>query len=76
LIFAATWRGADSAHEYVVPAVQELELPEVFERAVLVINATTGTGSVDENVVDSSEFAPGDNIAQVAIQLSYRMSNG
>jgi len=56
--------------------VQELELPEVFERAVLVINATTGTGSVDENVVDSSEFAPGDNIAQVAIQLSYRMSNG
>jgi uncharacterized membrane protein len=64
-------KSADDIRERVDLAMQELERTGAFERSVLIVNTTTGTGWVDENVVDSIEFLHGGDTAQVAMQYSY-----
>ena len=62
---------ADDTRDRVALAMAELERTNAFDRSVLVVNTTTGTGWVDENVVDSIEFLHGGDTAQVAMQYSY-----
>jgi len=64
-------KSADDVRDRVDLAMQELERTGAFERSVLIVNTTTGTGWVDENVVDSVEFLHGGDTAQVAMQYSY-----
>jgi len=64
-------KSADDIRDRIDLAVQELERTGAFERSVIVVNTTTGTGWVDENVVDSIEFLHGGDTAQVAMQYSY-----
>ncbi|MFW2333638.1 alpha/beta hydrolase, partial [Ilumatobacter sp.] len=64
-------RSAPDVDDRVDLAIAELERTGAFERDHLVVNTTTGTGWVDENVVDSFEFMHGGDTAQVAMQYSY-----
>ena len=64
-------KSADDVADRVDLAMQELERTGAFERSVLIVDTTTGTGWVDENVVDSVEFLHGGDTAQVAMQYSY-----
>lgn len=64
-------RTADDVDDRVDLALAELDRTGAFERAYLIISTTTGTGWVDENVVDSIEFMHGGNTAQIAMQYSY-----
>ena len=64
-------RSADDLDARTDLAIAELERTGAFERSVLVVDATTGTGWVDENVADSVEFLHGGDTAQVAMQYSY-----
>ena len=64
-------KSADDIRDRVDLGMQELDRTGAFERSVIVVNTTTGTGWVDENVVDSIEFLHGGDTAQVAMQYSY-----
>lgn len=64
-------RSADDIDDRVDLALEELERTGAFERSYIVVNTTTGTGWVDENVADSFEFMHGGDTAQVAMQYSY-----
>ena len=64
-------RSADTLDERIELALAELERTGAFERSVLVVNTTTGTGWVDENVADSLEFLHNGDTAQIAMQYSY-----
>jgi uncharacterized membrane protein len=64
-------RSAADVDERVDLALAELERTGAYERDILIVNTTTGTGWVDENVADSIEFMHGGNTAQVALQYSY-----
>ena len=64
-------RSADTLDERIDLALAELERTGAFERSVLVVNTTTGTGWVDENVADSLEFLHKGDTAQIAMQYSY-----
>ena len=66
--------GLDSAEDVrdrVKLAVEELDRTGAFDREFLIVNTTTGTGWVDENVADSIEFLHGGDTAQVAMQYSF-----
>ncbi len=62
---------ADTLDDRVDLAVRELERTKAFEREVLVIVTTTGTGWVDANVSNSIEYMYGGDTAIVALQYSY-----
>lgn len=62
---------ADQSRDRINLAMSELERTNAFDRSVLVVNTTTGTGWVDENVADSIEFLHGGDVAQVAMQYSF-----
>jgi uncharacterized membrane protein len=64
-------KSADTLDERVDLAVKELERTGAFERKVLVIVTTTGTGWVDANVSNSIEYMYGGDTAIVALQYSY-----
>ena len=64
-------QSAEDVRDRVDLAMDELERTGAFERSVLVVNTTTGTGWVDENVADSVEFLHNGDTAQVAMQYSY-----
>ena len=52
-------------------AVQEMERTGAFDRAVIAVIITTGTGWVDEDVADSLEFLYAGDTALVTMQYSY-----
>lgn len=52
-------------------AMAELERTGAFDRSVVAVMTTTGTGWVDENVADSLEFLRGGDTAEVGMQYSY-----
>ncbi|HEY7485827.1 MAG TPA: alpha/beta-hydrolase family protein [Streptosporangiaceae bacterium] len=52
-------------------AVRDLERAGGFDRSVLAVIGTTGTGWVDENVPDTLEYMYGGDTAVVAMQYSY-----
>jgi uncharacterized membrane protein len=64
-------KSADSLEGRVDLAVRELERTGAFDRKVLVIVTTTGTGWVDANVSNSIEYMYGGDTAIVALQYSY-----
>ncbi|WP_199546736.1 alpha/beta-hydrolase family protein [Streptomyces sp. N35] len=52
-------------------AVRELRRTGGFEREILTIAGTTGSGWIDANTVESLEYMYGGNTATVAVQYSY-----
>ncbi len=64
-------RSAGSLEERVDLAIQELERTNAFERDVVAVYGTTGTGWIDERVSDSLEYIWGGDTAAVGLQYSY-----
>lgn len=62
---------ARSPREQAALAVRELERTGGFDRAVLAVLGSTGTGWVDENMSDSLEYMYNGDTATVAMQYSY-----
>ncbi len=62
---------AGSVNERVRLAVQEMERTDAFDRAVIAVITTTGTGWVDEDVADSLEYMYAGDTALVTMQYSY-----
>ncbi|GAA0912410.1 alpha/beta hydrolase [Nonomuraea longicatena] len=62
---------AGSPAQQAALAVRELERTGAFDRAVLAVLGTTGTGWVDENISDSLEYMYNGDTALVAMQYSY-----
>lgn len=68
------YAGLDSASGFKAQAqlaVRDLDRAGGFDRSVLAVITTTGTGWVDENVADSIEYMYGGDSAIVAMQYSY-----
>ncbi len=64
-------RSAGSLDQRVDLAMQELERTNAFDREVLAVYGTTGTGWIDERVADSLEYIWGGDTAAVGLQYSY-----
>jgi uncharacterized membrane protein len=64
-------RAADSATARAALAVQELERTGGFDREVLVVATTTGTGMIDPAMAAAVEYLHAGDTATVAIQYSY-----
>ncbi len=64
-------RSAGSVQQRVQLAMDELDRTGAFERSVIVVITTTGTGWVDENAAAAIEYIHGGDTAQVALQYSY-----
>ena len=64
-------RSAGSADERAALAVRELERTGAFEREVLGVVTTTGTGWVDPNAASSVEYLHRGDTALVGLQYSY-----
>jgi uncharacterized membrane protein len=62
---------ADDVRDRAALAVRELERAGGFDRAVLVVVTTTGTGWVDPAASNSLEYEFGGDTAMVAMQYSY-----
>ena len=62
---------ASSAEQRAELAVEDLVAMGAFDRAVLAVGTTTGTGWVDENAVDPLEYMYNGDTAIVATQYSY-----
>jgi uncharacterized membrane protein len=62
---------ADDVEDRAALAVRDLERAGGFERAVLVVVTTTGTGWVDPAASDSLEYEFNGDTAMVAMQYSY-----
>src|SRR5215207_10116350 len=62
---------ADAGGDRAALAVRELERAGGFDRAVLVVVTTTGTGWVDPAASDSLEYELNGDTAMVAMQYSY-----
>jgi uncharacterized membrane protein len=52
-------------------AVRELQRTHAFDRAVLAVGTTTGTGWINEDTADSLEYIYNGNTAIVSLQYSY-----
>lgn len=68
------YAGLDSApvsRQRAALAVRELERTGAFDRAVLLVITTTGTGWVDESAVAPLEYMYAGNTAMVGLQYSY-----
>ena len=64
-------RSAGSADERAALAVRELERTGAFEREVLVVVTTTGTGWVDPDAASAVEYLHGGDTAMAGLQYSY-----
>ena len=64
-------RSAGSADERAALAVRELERTGAFEREVLAVVTTTGTGWVDPNGASALEYLHGGDTAMAGLQYSY-----
>jgi uncharacterized membrane protein len=64
-------RAAGSPDERAAVAVRELERTGAFQREVLAVVTTTGTGWVDPNAASSLEYLHGGDTALVGLQYSY-----
>lgn len=64
-------RSSDSPTERAALAVRELERTGAFDREVLAVYTSTGTGWINPNVSDSLEYIYKGNTAQVSMQYSY-----
>jgi uncharacterized membrane protein len=64
-------RSADSAATRAVLAVEELERAGGFDRKILVVATTTGTGMIDPAMAAAVEYLHAGDTAMVGIQYSY-----
>jgi uncharacterized membrane protein len=64
-------KSADSVELRAELALEELKRTGAFERDVLVVTTTTGTGWLDPGAVDSVEFVNNGDTAIVGLQYSY-----
>jgi uncharacterized membrane protein len=64
-------RSAGSAGERAALAVRELERTGAFEREVLAVVTTTGTGWVDPNAASALEYLHAGDTAMAGLQYSY-----
>ena len=64
-------RSAGSPDQRAALAVRELERTGAFEREILGVVTTTGTGWVDPNAASSLEYLHGGDTALVGLQYSY-----
>ena len=64
-------KSADTTRSRAALAVRDLRRAGGFDRAVLLVAATTGTGLVDPAAVDSLEYMYNGDTATVAVQYSY-----
>ncbi len=62
---------ADGVEHEADLAVRELERTNAFDRAVLAVGTTTGTGWINENTADSLEYIYNGDTAIVSLQYSY-----
>ncbi|WP_336205822.1 alpha/beta hydrolase [Nonomuraea sp. LPB2021202275-12-8] len=62
---------ASSPRDQAALAVRELERTGAFDRPVLAVLGTTGTGWVDHGISDTLEFMYNGDSAMVAVQYSY-----
>ncbi|MGN9782910.1 alpha/beta hydrolase [Nonomuraea sp. ZG12] len=62
---------ASSPRDQAALAVRELERTGAFERPVLAVLGTTGTGWVDHGIADTLEYMYNGDSAMVAVQYSY-----
>jgi uncharacterized membrane protein len=64
-------RGADTLQDRANLLLEELKRTGAFDRKVLVVATTTGTGFLDQNGVDPLEFAWNGDTAIAGVQYSY-----
>lgn len=62
---------ADSLQERADLVLEELKRTGAFDREVLLVATTTGTGWMDPNAVDTLEYVLGGDTAIVGVQYSY-----
>lgn len=65
---------APTVHERAALAVRELERTGAFDRSVLVVATTTGSGWLEPQAMDSVEYLHGGDTAIVALQYAYTPS--
>jgi uncharacterized membrane protein len=65
---------SESPDERAELALEEMKRVGAFERSVLVVAASTGTGWIDDEAVDSLEYLHHGDTAIVTTQFSYLMS--
>jgi len=64
-------QSADSIQERADLVLEELKRTGAFDRKVLLVATTTGTGWMDPNAVDTLEYVLGGDTAIVGVQYSY-----
>jgi uncharacterized membrane protein len=64
-------KSADSIEEQAALALEELKRTDAFDREVLIVATTTGTGFLDPNAVDPLEYVYNGDSAIVGVQYSY-----
>ena len=64
-------RSAETLEERVDLAIAELDRTNAWERDVVAVYTTTGTGWIDPKVADSIEYMHAGNVAAVGLQYSY-----
>jgi uncharacterized membrane protein len=64
-------RSADSVEARAQLVLDELIRTRAFDRAVLVVATTTGTGKIDSNAVDALDYVTNGNVAVAGVQYSY-----
>jgi uncharacterized membrane protein len=69
-VYVGLW-SAPTEEQRAALAVRELRRAGAFERAVLVVATTTGTGLVDSSAADAIEYMYDGDTATVGVQYSY-----
>lgn len=64
-------RSADTLEERVDLAIAELDRTNAWDREVIAVYTTTGTGWIDPKVADSIEYMHAGDVAAVGLQYSY-----
>ncbi len=64
-------KSADSVEERAQVALDELIRTNAFDRDVLVVAITTGTGKLDSNAMEALDYVTNGDVAVVSVQYSY-----
>jgi uncharacterized membrane protein len=64
-------KSADTVEERVDLAMAELDRTNAWDRDIIAVYTTTGTGWIDPKVADSIEYMHAGNVAAVGMQYSY-----
>ena len=64
-------KSADTAEARARLALEELIRTDAFDREVLVVAVTTGTGKLDSNAMEALDYVTNGDVAVVSVQYSY-----